>query len=298
MTRSSQRPDIREAAAKAANPDAPPDNLPAPQAQRGPAAIAMLEAQRDELAKALPPGLSPERFVRIATTALRTNPLLMELGETPEGKKSLMAAIHRCAQMGLEPNSDLGHCYLLPFRMNQKLQLQFILGYKGILEMSRRSGRLKRIDVHEVYENDDFEITYGLNGVCRHAPTLKGPRGPIVCYYGYAEFTDGGYYYMHMTLEDIEERKQRSASVKAKKRSPWDTDPVAMSKKTVYRAMAPNLPLAAAEVEALAMDDGVIDGEGEVSFIDVGAVPHTPEPAAEPAPAEEQGELVTTGAEQ
>lgn len=289
-----QRTNLREAALAAAAPTEPGSQVAQAPARKGPAAIAMLDTQKDELARALPPGLSPQRFLRIAKTALRNDPKLMELGETPEGQKSLIAAIHRCAQMGLEPNSDLGHCYLIPFRMNGKMQLQFILGYKGILEMSRRSGLLKRLDVHEVYENDTFEISYGLNGTCRHVPTLTGERGKIVCYYGYAEFTNGGYFYMHMTLEDIEERKKRSASVAAGRRSPWDTDPVPMGKKTVVRAMAPNLPLSAAEIEALAMDDGIIDAEGDVSFIDVGAISHTPD-APDEVPA--QAELVDAGAE-
>lgn len=281
-----RRPNLQEAANRAANPDSAQADAPVP-ARQQPAAIAMLEQAQGELKKALPHGVSVERFVRVATTAFRRTPRLMELAEQPEGRKSLMEAIHRCAQMGLEPNSDLGHCYLLPYGKN----VQFILGYKGILEMARRSGSLATIDVHEVYDNDDFEITYGLNGQLIHKPLLKGDRGSVYAYYGFAKFQDGGYYYTHMTLADIEERKQRSSSVKGGRQSPWDTDAVAMSKKTVVRAMAPYLPLAAAELDAIALDDGVIDGTGDVSFIDVGAVQHTPA-QAEPENDPPQGELV------
>lgn len=273
---------LKTAAKAASNPEAAVE----PVKEQPKTLIELLSdpGQKEQLAAALPPGLTAERFTRVALTAVKTNPDLLELGQTPEGRMSFMHAIHRCAQMGLEPNSDLGHAYLLPFRMGQerKMQLQFILGYKGILELASRSGRLARIDVHEVYENDEYECSYGVGGKLFHRPTL-GDRGKIICYYGYAEFQDGGYYYEMLTLEDIEKRKNRSASVKAKRKSPWDTDPIAMSKKTVVRSMAPYLRLSTEVLEAIQLDEQVIEEDGKSKFIDVEVV----EPPVQQQPAPE-----------
>lgn len=264
-----------------------PTSAVVPKAPEPPSIVKMLEspAQLEELRKALPPGLSVERFARMALTLVKSDPEMLELGSTPEGTKSLITAFHRCAQLGLEVGPDLGQAYLLPFRMRDTLTLQFILGYKGILTMARRSGALRRLDVHEVYKNDEFEYSYGLNGTLHHRPTLDPDRGPIICYYGFAEFTDGGYYYTVLTLDDIDSRKQRSASVKAGRKSPWDTDPIAMSKKTVVRAMAPYLPLSVEAQDAIADDEKMVVGD-QLSYIDVGTVDHTPmrdtqEPAQE-----------------
>ncbi|MBP7630280.1 MAG: recombinase RecT [Acidimicrobiales bacterium] len=254
-----------------------PTSAVVPKAPEPPSIVKMLEspAQLEELRKALPPGLSVERFARMALTLVKSDPEMLELGSTPEGTKSLITAFHRCAQLGLEVGPDLGQAYLLPFRMRDTLTLQFILGYKGILTMARRSGALRRLDVHEVYQNDEFEYSYGLNGTLHHRPTLEKDRGPIICYYGFAEFTDGGYYYTVLTLDDIDSRKQRSASVKAGRKSPWDTDPIAMSKKTVVRAMAPYLPLSVEAQDAIADDEKMVVGD-QLSYIDVGTVDHTP----------------------
>ena len=232
--------------------------------------------QLAEIEKALPPGVDLKRFVRITLTALKSNPQLIELGATKEGMRSLIAAIHRCAQMGLEPNSDLGHAYLLPYRMNGKLTLQVILGYKGLLHMARRSGGLERLDVHEVYEHDYFEFSYGLDGTLVHKPKLvatEAERGEVICYYGFAQFTAGGYYYTVLTLADVAARRNRSSNKSNK--SPWFTDPVAMGKKSVIRAMAPYLPLDAAQMEMVELDEKLIDGDGNTQFIDVGTVSHS-----------------------
>lgn len=241
-----------------------------------PAIIKALESPRqlEELAKALPPGLSPQRFARMALTLIKSDPKMLELGSTPEGTKSLITALHRCAQLGLEVGADLGQAHLLPFRMNDKLTLQFILGYKGILTLARRSGSLRRLDVHEVYENDEFEFSYGIGGTIHHKPTM-GKRGEIVCYYGYAEFMDGGYYYTVLTPQDVADRKARSASVKSGRRSPWDTDPIPMAKKSVIRAMAPYLPLSGEAQDAIADDEKMVVGD-EMTYIDVDSANSVP----------------------
>lgn len=83
----------------------------------------MLDA--GEVAKALPSVITPERFTRIVLSALSATP---ELNNCT--KESFLGAMMTSAQLGLEPNSPLGHCYLIPYNNRKKgvTECQFQLG--------------------------------------------------------------------------------------------------------------------------------------------------------------------------
>lgn len=108
-----------------------------------------------EIKKALPSVLTPERFTRITLTALSSNPRLREC--TPQ---SFLGAMMSAAQLGLEPNSQLGQAYLIPFRNNGKgcMECQFQIGYKGMIDLFYRSSEASSLTAQVVYENDTFEI--------------------------------------------------------------------------------------------------------------------------------------------
>ena len=198
------------------------------------------------IASALPRHLDQERFTRVALTALRENP---QLGQcTPE---SFLGALMNAAQLGLEPNTPLGHAYLVPY----KRDCTFILGYKGMIDLARRSG--VSIVARTAYEGDRFHVRYGLDEAVEHEPTLDdSERGDPVAYYAIARW-DGGHLVHVATPGDIEERRARSASANAKT-SPWKTDYEAMARKTVVRMMAPYLPLSVEMATAVASDDQTI----------------------------------------
>lgn len=163
------------------------------------------------------------------------------------------------AQLGLEPNTPLGHAYLVPYGT----ECTFILGYKGIVDLARRNG--VSIVARTVHEGDHFECDYGLDERIVHRPTL-GERGQPIAYYGIARWTEG-----HMvqlaTPTDIEERKARA---KAANNGPWKTDYDAMARKTVVRMMAPYLPLSVEMATAVNADERPIHYNLETAdFIDV-----------------------------
>src|SRR5690606_28083055 len=121
---------------------------------------------RAEIARALPRHMDPDRMLRIAMTVVRQTPDLQKC-TVP----SVLGALMQAAQLGLEPGI-LGHCYLVPFRNGRTGQheVQFIIGYKGLIDLARRSGNIQSIAAHPVYENDLFEFEYGLNERLRHVP--------------------------------------------------------------------------------------------------------------------------------
>ena len=108
-----------------------------------------VESMKGELQKMLPKTLSIERLLKVAQIAATTTPALAKC-DVP----SLVGAIGQCAQMGLEPNTVLGHAYLVPFNTKRKdgqgnerwvNSVQVIIGYKGLIDLARRSGQIVSI---------------------------------------------------------------------------------------------------------------------------------------------------------
>lgn len=220
-----------------------------------------LTRNRDKLAQALPRHVTPERMSRIALTTIRMNPKLLECSVP-----SLLGAIMQAATLGLEPGL-LGHAYFVPFNNKKKdangketwvKEVTFIAGYKGLLDLARRSGEIKTIQAQAVHANDLFEYECGLNPVLRHVPKLIGDRGPAVGFYAYALTKDDGTYFEFMTLEDVQKIQARS---KAKDYGPWKTDFGQMARKTVLRRLCNYLPLKVEIAQSIAE-------EAELEFAD------------------------------
>lgn len=208
----------------------------------------LLKQMAPAMSEALPKHMSVDRLSRLAMTTIRTNPALKEAD-----MGSLLGAVMQSAQLGLEPGL-MGHCYLLPFKNKNKgiTEVQFIIGYKGMIDLARRSGHIKSIYAHAVYSNDEFEYQLGLNADLIHKPAMEN-RGDFIGAYAVAHFKDGGYQFEFMSKSDIDKRKGRS---KASKFGPWVTDYDEMAKKTVVRAMFKYLPISIEHQEQIAYDEG------------------------------------------
>ncbi|WCK53868.1 recombination protein RecT [Aneurinibacillus sp. Ricciae_BoGa-3] len=204
---------------------------------------AYLKKMAPEIEKALPSHLNAERLGRIALTTIRTTPKLLECNVP-----SLLGAVMQAAQLGLEPGL-IGHCYIIPYGR----EAQFIIGYKGMIDLARRSGQIQNIYAHSVYEADDFDYELGLNPKLVHKPA-PGRRGEMKYVYAVAHFKDGGYQFEVMDTEEIERRRQRS---KASKNGPWVTDYEEMAKKTVIRHMWKYLPISI-EIQQQASQDETV----------------------------------------
>ena len=90
----------------------------------------LIKAMEPEIKKALPEVITPERFTRMALSALNTTPKLQECTQI-----SFLAALMNAAQLGLEPNTPLGQAYLIPFKNKNVMECQFQIGYKCLIEL-------------------------------------------------------------------------------------------------------------------------------------------------------------------
>ena len=236
----------------------------------------LLKTKQGEIAKMLPKHLNADRLLKVAQIAATTTPALAKCDVA-----SLVGAIGQCAQMGLEPNTILGHAYLVPFNTKRKdangnerwvNSVQVIIGYKGLIDLARRSGQIVSIAAHEVCENDKFELVYGLEEKLVHVPSL-GERGEILGFYSVAKLKDGGHCFEFMSLKQIHEIRDASQgyqqAVKYKKQDghPWGAHFTEMGRKTVIRRLAKYLPLSI-EFQTAAALDGMAEG-GKDQHLDI-----------------------------
>lgn len=204
-----------------------------------------IKVMEPEIKKALPSVITPERFTRMALTAISVNPKLAEC--TPQ---SFMGALMNAAQLGLEPNTPLGQAYLIPFENKRQVngkwtkvpEVQFQIGYKGLIDLAHRSGEFLSIQAHEVYENDEFDYEYGLEPKLYHKPTMVN-RGNIICYYAIYKLKNGGSGFEVMSKEDIAEHAKKYSQSFNSNYSPWTKNFDEMAKKTILKRVLKYAPI-------------------------------------------------------
>ena len=236
---------------------------------------ALLKNHGAEIALALPQHVTPDRLLRIALSEVRRNPRLGQCSAA-----SLLSSIFTCAQLGLEPGGALGHAYLVPYRD----ECQFQIGYKGMIELARRSGQIQSLSSRCVYANDHFEYVFGLHEDLIHRPAT-GERGDLVYAYAVARLTDGGIQFEVMDrfeLEDVRDGSQgyKTAMKFNKKDTPWITSFDEMCRKTVIRRLFKYLPVSIELVKAASLDESADRGQRQASDLD-----HILLAAPAPAPA-------------
>lgn len=210
-----------------------------------------LQRMLPQFAVALPPHVRPETFMRTILTTLQAKPELMDCDP-----KSLLMACMTCAQMGLDPNPQLGQAWFVPF----KGQITFIPGYKGYIYLARNSGEIASISTQVVREGDLFEYEFGLDEKLKHRPNRGNADKPITHAWAMAKYKNGEHYFDVMTIEAVEQIRQKASS----KDSPaWRNYHSAMVKKTVIRQIAKFLPLS---VQKVASYDDALERGALVTF--------------------------------
>lgn len=216
------------------------------------------ESQKSTLLAVLPQHVSADRMLKLAIGALRTTPKLQQC--TIE---SLFGALVQCSQLGLEPNTPLGHAFLIPFENRRlgKTEVQIVFGYKGLLDLARRSGQIVSIAAHEVCDNDIFEFEYGLDEKLSHKPSL-GDRGAIVAFYAVAKLAGGGHAFEVMSVSQVEAIRDAAQNYKFahdKSKTVWGQHFVEMGRKTVLRRLMKYLPVGIELATAVALDSKAED---------------------------------------
>lgn len=225
-----------------------------------------------ELGRALPEHMRAERLVRIATTCIRQTPKLAN--STPE---SFLGALFTAAQIGIEPIG--GRAYLLPFLNSKKnerggwdkvMEAQFVMGYKGLVELFYRHDKAVQLDWGVVREGDEFDFEGGSNAFLKHKPKLGNKNKPIA-YWVQARLLNGGKPFKAMSFDDCMQHGRDHSKTWVTKEwvngkmqevpghfaasSPWATDPDSMCLKTVLIQLMKLLPLSVEISRAVEQDE-------------------------------------------
>lgn len=243
-----------------------------------------------EIARALPKHVNPDRMGRIVTTALRTVPKLAATTPT-----SFLGCVIQCAQLGLEPCTPLGHAYLIP-RWSGKRQVNectLIVGYKGLIELARRSGQVSNVYAYSVRVGDSFAFQLGTDRSIQHVPSDAEDREskPITHVYAVAIIRGGQPEFQVLTKAQVEARRARSSAAGS---GPWVTDWEAMALKSAVRALAPWIPQSAEFARAVALEDAAergsqlaqLDDETKAVLLSGGVAEHEDFAGADAADAE------------
>lgn len=204
-----------------------------------------LTRMQPEFSAALPPQISPDKFIRTTLTAIQMQPELLNAD-----RRSLFGAVMKSAQDGLLP--DGREAALVIFRSKSGPMVQYMPMVGGLLKKLRNSGELASISAQVVYERDQFDYVLGDEEKIEHKPCLFGERGDPIAVYAIAKTKDGAVYREVMSVEEVE--KVRSVS-RSGNGGPWTTWWGEMAKKTVIRRICKRLPSSADLDQVIAHDN-------------------------------------------
>lgn len=218
----------------------------------------LLNGMKKSIAAVLPKHLTPDRMAMIAFTAMRRTPKLLECS-----RESIIGSILTASMLGLEPSGPLGHGALIPY----KGECQFQPMYQGLLELARRSGFIRDIQLRAVYKGDHYMYRFGLDPTIEHVPMegdgADNPDRECTHVYCVVRFTNGGVQWDQMSYAQAMAHGKRFSRTwntreypnKFQPGTPWADHPVAMCLKTILKQTLKLCPKSPELAAAVQLDD-------------------------------------------
>ena len=176
----------------------------------------------------LPRILNTERFVRVALTAISTQPELQDCTD-----ESIVLALMDAARLGLEPGGSLNEAHLVKFGRT----CQLIPDYRGLIKLACESPDVQDVYAQVVRERDEFDFNYGTDRFLRHKPSLEPDPGEVIAAYCIAEMAgDRRPLFDVVKRADLDTIRDRALS-RSNNKGPWKTDEVPMQRKTAVKQL-------------------------------------------------------------
>jgi recombination protein RecT len=204
-----------------------------------------LESRRNELMKVLPSNVDPQRLIGAAITAVTKTPKLLECNTI-----SLYSALLQSGRLGLIPDSVLGEAYLIPYGKSCNL----VIGYKGLISLATRTGKVKNIWADVSYEKDTFKEVKGLNRNLVHEPSEETDptKDKPTHFYAIIQYMNGGFNYVVMKKSEIDFIKNKFGGANS---GAWRDSYSEMGKKTVLKRLLKTEDLSPELKTAIGLDD-------------------------------------------
>ena len=205
-----------------------------------PPSIAVIRAQvtklTPEFARALPPGMNPERFARVVLTAIQQSPPLLECTQ-----ESLWAACMKAAQDGLLPDGREGAIVKRWNGRKRCAEAHWMPMVAGLIAKAKRKGSVAGLVANVVYEGEHFEVLLGDEERITHRRDVGlVARGREIAVYAVATMKDGTKEREVMSWEQVQQ--VQAASQDGGASGPWKTWPEEMGRKSCLRRLSKRLP--------------------------------------------------------
>lgn len=176
---------------------------------------------------------------------------------------TIIASALKAATMDLPIDKNLGYAYIVPFNRKEKVgkdwithnEAQFILGYKGYIQLAQRSGQYKALNAIEIYEGqliewnpltEEFQFDYNAKQSDR-----------VIGYVGFFELLNGFKKTVYWTKQEVEAHRIKHAKGfdKTKLTGAWKEHYDAMAIKTVLRNMLAKWGILSVEMQNAVTSD-------------------------------------------
>ena len=222
-------------------------------------------------------GKNGQRFITSIISATNANPELQECSNN-----SILSAALLGESLKLSPSPQLGCYYMVPFN-NKKTgmkEAQFILGYKGMIQLAIRSGKYKKMNVMAIKEGelvryDPLEEEIEVNLI---EDEYEREQAKTVGYYASFTYMNGFKKAIYWSRQKMEAHAERySAGYKAKKGyTYWEKDFDGMAMKTMLRQLLSKWGIMSIEMQtAYEADQAVIREDGSKDYVDVVEAPQS-----------------------
>lgn len=174
---------------------------------------------------------------------------------------SIMSGALTAATLNLGLDKNLGYAYLVPFNSKNKQtgkwekKAQFVLGYKGYIQLAQRSGQYRALNVIEVYDGE-LKSWNRLTEDFDFDPDGRKSE-EVIGYVGYFELLNGFKKTVYWTKQEIEAHRISNSKDKdkTKKTGVWASDYDAMARKTVLRNMLSKWGILSIEMQKATIAD-------------------------------------------
>lgn len=231
-------------------------------------------------------GKNGTRFISSIVSAVQANPALQECTNP-----SILSAALLGESLNLSPSPQLGQYYMVPFNNKKKgcKEAQFQLGYKGYIQLAKRSGVYKKINVISIKEGelvsyDPLEEDLKVNLI---EDDIAREEAPTIGYYAMFEEVNGykhSLYWSKRKMMAHADRYSAAFSIKEMERlergeipekdmwkysSFWYKDFDAMAHKTMLRQLISKWGTMSIDMQsAIDADTAVIHEDGSRDYVD------------------------------
>ncbi|MEB6179483.1 recombinase RecT [Enterococcus casseliflavus] len=176
---------------------------------------------------------------------------------------TIIASALKAATMDLPIDKNLGYAYVVPFNRSEKVgnkwvkhnEAQFILGYKGYIQLAQRSGQYKALNALAIYDGqlidwnpltEEFSFDYKAK-----------VSDEVIGYVGFFELLNGFKKTVYWTKQEIESHRIKNAKGydKDKLSGAWVDNYDSMAIKTVLRNLLSKWGLLSVEMQTAITSD-------------------------------------------